>query len=95
MPLIVKNQISSAVTEQPVPTKEKKRIDIANLIIKDKTVEPVASVKDKAPNSVISREVKQDPTIKSIKEPSVVVDGKVKKISKKSAFLLDMLSLDD
>jgi hypothetical protein len=31
----------------------------------------------------------------AIKEPSVVVNGKVKKISKKSAFLLDMLSLDD
>jgi hypothetical protein len=27
-------------------------------------------------------------------EPAVIVDGKVKKISKKSAFLLDMLSLD-
>lgn len=28
-------------------------------------------------------------------EPAVIVNGKVKKISKKSAFLLDMLSLDD
>ena len=27
-------------------------------------------------------------------EPAVIVDGKVKKISKKSAFLLDMLTLD-
>lgn len=33
--------------------------------------------------------------VESIKEPSVVVDGKVKKIGKKSAFLLDMLTLDD
>lgn len=38
--------------------------------------------------------VQPDPLL-SIKEPSVVVNGKVKKISKKSAFLLDMLSLDD
>lgn len=28
-------------------------------------------------------------------EPAVIVNGKAKKISKKSAFLLDMLSLDD
>ena len=34
-------------------------------------------------------------TVSSIKEPSVVVNGKVKKIGKKSAFLLDMLSLDN
>jgi hypothetical protein len=27
--------------------------------------------------------------------PQIVVDGKTKKISKKSAFLLDMLTLDD
>jgi len=33
--------------------------------------------------------------VDNIKEPSIVVDGKVKKISKKSAFLLDMLTLDD
>ena len=38
--------------------------------------------------------VQPDP-IAAIKEPSVVVNGKVKRISKKSAFLLDMLSLDD
>lgn len=38
--------------------------------------------------------IQPDP-LASIKEPSVVVNGKVKKISKKSAFLLDMLSLDD
>lgn len=54
-----------------------------------------------APRPVTSaREMRQvfnvqpDP-IAAIKEPSVVVNGKVKKISKKSAFLLDMLSLDD
>jgi hypothetical protein len=38
--------------------------------------------------------IQPDP-LAAIKEPSVVVNGKVKKISKKSAFLLDMLSLDD
>lgn len=39
--------------------------------------------------------VKHTTGVESIKEPSVVVDGKVKKIGKKSAFLLDMLTLDD
>lgn len=34
-------------------------------------------------------------TIESISEPSVVVNGKVKKISKQSAYLLDMMTLDD
>jgi hypothetical protein len=31
----------------------------------------------------------------SVDHPAVVVDGKVRKISKKSAYLLDMLSLDE
>lgn len=33
--------------------------------------------------------------VEDLKEASVVVDGKAKKIGKKSAYLLDMLSLDD
>ena len=33
--------------------------------------------------------------VNSISEPSVVVNGKVKKISKQSAYLLDMMTLDD
>ena len=63
----------------------------------------------KAKNLVISGGVKQEAppeqpkqiviktttVVDNIKEPSVVVDGKVKKIGKKSAFLLDMLTLDD
>ena len=60
----------------------------------------------KATNLVITGTVKKDekvvgkePVTKTyvdnIKEPSVIVDGKVKKIAKKSAFLLDMLTLDD
>lgn len=34
-------------------------------------------------------------SVDSISEPSVVVNGKVKKISKQSAYLLDMMTLDD
>lgn len=31
----------------------------------------------------------------NVDHPAVVVDGKVRKITKKSAYLLDMLSLDE
>jgi hypothetical protein len=31
----------------------------------------------------------------SVDHPAIVVDGKVRKITKKSAYLLDMLSLDE
>jgi hypothetical protein len=58
-------------------------INAGNIVVtREKTV-----VQNKEPQSMPS-----DP---NITEPSIVVDGKVKKISKKSAFLLDMLSLDD
>lgn len=57
---------------------------------------PVTSAKEMRQILSALKEVNTQPDpISSIKEPSVVVDGKVKKISKKSAFLLDMLSLDD
>jgi len=51
-------------------------------------VETIAEVKAKA-----SKRKKMN--VEDIKEPSVVIDGKVKKISKKSAYLIDMLTLDD
>ena len=54
-----------------------------------RTVEPV---KKEEPKEIV---VKTTTVVDNIKEPSVVVDGKVRKISKKSAFLLDMLTLDD
>lgn len=62
-----------------------------------KSQEPVPPVRKEVAPPPAPRKYKdpEKPTIESIKEPSVVVDGKVKKISKKSAFLLDMLSLDD
>ena len=57
---------------------------------------PVTSAKEMRQILSAIKEVNKQPDpISSIKEPSVVVNGKVKKISKKSAFLLDMLSLDD
>ena len=65
-------------------------IKAANIVINPKTQtrEEVKST----PKEVV---VKTTTVVDNIKDPSVVVDGKVKKISKKSAFLLDMLSLDD
>jgi hypothetical protein len=38
---------------------------------------------------------KESVELSNIKGSKIVVDGKVKNISKKSAFLLDMLTLDD
>jgi len=52
-------------------------------------VETVADVKARASKK------KTKMNVEDIKEPSVVIDGKVKKISKKSAYLIDMLTLDD
>jgi hypothetical protein len=65
------------------------------LVVKSQEPEPpVRKVEAPAPAPRIYKDPEK-PTIESITEPSVVVNGKVKKISKKSAFLLDMLSLDD
>lgn len=67
--------------------------------------ETVSKEPAKEPNSNIFQrrkslaEVKNEPDhgLQNITEPTIVVDGKFKKISKKSAsaYLLDMLSLDD
>jgi hypothetical protein len=72
-------------------------IQAGNLVIKGQEsdgqgVNPTSSFSD------VRREASErlpENEVNSIKEPSIVVDGKVKKISKKSAFLLDMLTLDD
>lgn len=66
---------------------------IKNLVINDKKQQAAEAEPVSKKLSVSRQPTKQ--TVDSIKEPSVVVNGKVKKISKKSAFLLDMLSLDD
>lgn len=71
------------------------------LTVKNIITKPVAAV-DSSPapeaKKIVRVEQKiitrSEPNINR-NEPAVVVNGKVKKISKKSAFLLDMLSLDD
>lgn len=68
-------------------------LNITSLVIKDVLTDK-ETVIERQVASPIARQ-QQKPTVDSIKEPSVVVNGKVKKIGKKSAFLLDMLSLDD
>jgi len=65
-------------------------IRAANIVITPKTKQ-----REEAKPSLKEIIVKTTTTVDNITEPSVVVDGKVKKISKKSAFLLDMLTLDD
>lgn len=62
-------------------------ISVNNLIVK-------SNLNKDLPPVVPTNNAKK-PGLDDIKEPSVIIDGKVKKISKKSAFLLDMLSLDD
>lgn len=69
-------------------------ININNMVVGGETVssaQPAKPIKQasglaaaRVPNSVTD-----------IKGTSLVVDGKVKKISKKSAYLLDMLTLED
>lgn len=52
---------------------------------------------DEANNDIVEH-MESIPTTANISDsyhPQIVVDGKAKKISKKSAFLLDMLTLDD
>ena len=84
MPLIVKNLVLRG--NEPAPTQQ--------------VAQPVAQP---APPPVVQqtrprvRERAKSSTDVQVKpgEPAVIVNGKAKKISKKSAFLLDMLSLDD
>jgi hypothetical protein len=64
-------------------------INTSNLVVKSQ--EPVESPKQESSK----KPVITDETINRVKGTKLVVDGKVKNISKKSAFLLDMLSLDD
>ena len=79
--LIVTSKPEESVKSTPPVTtvQEPTKPKINNLVVLNKPAEPV--------------EKKQD--IKSLKGSKLVVDGKVKNISKKSAFLLDMLTLDD
>jgi hypothetical protein len=94
----IENKLS-VVEVSPLPVQFTKigNISVKNLVVKSNEV--VSATPSITKNVVEVK--KQDPIIENkkpgiedIKEPSVVV-GKVKKISKKSAFLLDMLSLDD
>jgi len=64
-------------------------INTNNLVVKGQ--EPVESPKQETSKKTVIT----DETINRVKGTKLVVDGKVKNISKKSAFLLDMLSLDD
>lgn len=68
-------------------------IQANNIVVKGSEKEDKVEDRELGLSSRRTPEVSK--TIENIKEPSIVVDGKVKKISKKSAFLLDMLSLDD
>lgn len=43
----------------------------------------------------VVKPVQEQPELTRLKGSKLVVDGKVKNISRKSAFLLDMLTLDD
>lgn len=61
-------------------------IKASNVVVKSQ--EPVD-------NTPISYAQPSDAPTIDTKGTKLVVDGKVKNISKKSAFLLDMLSLDD
>lgn len=81
--------VTSSVEEVTPSTNITKvgNISVNNLIIKSNQNKDL-------PITVPINDVKK-PGLDDIKEPSIIVDGKVKKISKKSAFLLDMLSLDD
>lgn len=63
-------------------------INTNNLVVKSQEVE-------EKPASTTTKAIVTDETINRVKGTKLVVDGKVKNISKKSAFLLDMLSLDD
>ena len=76
---VVTSKQESVIKVEPVQVAELKG-KINNLVVLNKKPAPV-----------------KDPgkDLKSLKGSKLVVDGKVKNISKKSAFLLDMLTLDD
>jgi hypothetical protein len=66
-------------------------IKASNLVIKS-----TGEVQEQKPVSTPAPVVKKEqPELNRLKGSKLVVDGKVKNISKKSAFLLDMLTLDD
>lgn len=77
--LIVTSKPEESVKATPPVADKEPKPKINNMVVLNKKPAPVES--------------KQD--IKSLKGSKLVVNGKVKTISKKSAFLLDMLSLDD
>jgi DsbC/DsbD-like thiol-disulfide interchange protein len=71
------------------------------VVLKNQNVAPVQAPQ---PDPVLSSRFKTQPASQVVSdsvqihknsEPTVVVNGKAKKISKKSAFLLDMLTFDD
>lgn len=64
-------------------------------LITNKVVVKAAEDVKPEPVAKPSRPVITDANISRVKGTKLVVDGKVKNISKKSAFLLDMISLDD
>jgi len=83
MPLIVKNLVLRG--NEPPPTQQ-----VAQSVAQPApppVVQPRPRVRERARSA---SDVQLKPG-----EPAVVVNGKAKRISKKSAFLLDMLSLDD
>jgi len=69
-------------------------LSVNNLVVGEvkKELDTIATPAQ-TPTTTVTR--RTTTAVESIKEPSVVVGGKVKKIGKKSAFLLDMLTLDD
>ena len=77
--LVVTSKPDESVKAAPAVAIIEPKPKINNMVVLNKQPKPV--------------ENKQD--INSLKGSKLVVDGKVKNISKKSAFLLDMLTLDD
>lgn len=49
----------------------------------------------KPADAPVVKPIQEQPELTRLKGSKLVVDGKVKNISRKSAFLLDMLTLDD
>lgn len=69
-------------------------IVVKNMIVNGKQPEPPKE----APATVsrIVRNVRQEPQVPEYSGDSVlIVDGKPKKVSKRSAYMLDMLTIDD
>lgn len=55
----------------------------------------VVTSDDQQVETPATKPVQEQPVLNRLKGSKLVVDGKVKNISRKSAFLLDMLTLDD